>query len=66
METDFHFAGGRLWAAVGQTEGADMCRPTRVFSVGNPTTASRVVELGEWVARWAYGNVSGGVGALMG
>ena len=45
VEIDFHGAGGRQWAICWQTEGADMHRPARVFSVGNPSVASRVGEV---------------------
>ena len=45
MESDFHGVGGRQSAVCGQTEGADMRRPVRVFYVGNPTNASRVGEV---------------------
>ena len=42
VESDFHGADGHQWAVCGHTKGADMRRPTRVFSVDNPTTASRM------------------------
>ncbi len=45
VESDFHGTSGRQWAVCGQTESADMRRPTRVFSVGNPTAASRMGEV---------------------
>jgi len=44
VESDFHGAGGRQWAVYGHTEGADLCRPVRIFYVGNPTVASRMGE----------------------
>jgi len=45
VESDLHGAGGRQWAICRQTEGADMRRPTSVFSVGNPTADSRMGEV---------------------
>ena len=45
VESDFYGACGRQWAVCGQTEGAGMRRQTRVFSVGNPTAASRMGEM---------------------
>ena len=46
MESDSHSACGRRWVVSVHTEGADMIRPSRVFSVGYPTTASRMGEVG--------------------
>jgi len=45
LEGDFYCACSRPCAISGQTERADVCRPARVFSVGNPAAATRMGEV---------------------
>ena len=57
VESDFHGVVGHQLAVYGQTEGAYMSRPARVFSVGKTAAASRMGEVIEKAglrkcARW--------------
>ena len=46
VESDFHNAGGRMWAVSRHPEGADVRRLSHEFSVRNPTAVSRMGEVG--------------------